>query len=80
MISCREATERTNRYLDGELGLWSAMQVKMHLLACRYCRRLVRQMRTVVCLVNEYGYTLPPDDVDESVLDAFRRCTRDTHA
>ena len=80
MATCREVTERTNRYLDGDLGFWPALQVKLHMLACRYCRRFVRQMRTAACLVKEYGYTLPPDDVDESVLDAFRKCTRDTSA
>ncbi len=73
MLTCREVTERADEYIDGELGFWPAMHVRMHLVACRYCRRFIKQLRTVGRLVKEYGYTLPPEMFDEDLMDAFRR-------
>lgn len=77
MLTCREVTERSNQYIDGELDFWSAMEVRVHLLACRYCRRFMKQMRAVASLVRETGYTLPEDKVDPKLLDAFRKRRND---
>lgn len=73
MLTCREVTERSNDYLDGRLGFWPRMEVRMHLMACRYCRAFMKQMRTTIRLVEKYGYTLPPEDAPEALMDAFRR-------
>lgn len=73
MLTCREVTEQTNDLIDGRLGFWPAMKVRMHLLACKHCRAFVRQMRAVVRLIDQYGYTLPPMEPGEDLLDAFRR-------
>lgn len=72
MLTCREVSDRANQYLDGELGFWPAMQVRMHLMACRYCRRFMQQTRTVIRLVEKYGYTLPEDEFDGHAASAFR--------
>lgn len=71
LLTCREVTERANQYLDRELGFWSAMEVRMHLLACRYCRGFMKQMRTVISLVREYGYTLPEDESGADMTGGF---------
>lgn len=85
MLTCREVTERANEYLDHELGFWPAMEVRMHLLACRYCRGFMKQMRTVIRLVRKYGYTLPEDELggdpvgavtNRELLEAFRNRRR----
>ena len=73
MLTCREVSERSNDYLDGRLGFWPRMEVRMHLLACGYCRAFMKQMRTAIRLIDEYGYTLPPEDAPEALMDAFRR-------
>jgi predicted anti-sigma-YlaC factor YlaD len=73
LLTCREVSERANKYVDGELGFWSALQVRMHLIGCRYCRAFVRQLRTVIKLVREHGYTLPEDEVGGDLLEALRR-------
>jgi len=64
--------ERANDFIDGELGFWSAMQVRMHLLACGICSRAVKQMRTVIGLVEHYGDTPQADEPKQELLDAFR--------
>lgn len=73
MLTCREVTERSNQYIDGELDFWPAMEVRMHLLACRYCRRFMKQMRAVADLIHKTGYTLPEDKVEPKLLEAFRK-------
>lgn len=53
----------------------------MHLLGCRSCRGFMKQMRAVVRLVRQHGYTLPEDETESEpagkrshavLLDAFR--------
>lgn len=44
MLNCREITDRASDYLDGDLSRGQRMGVHMHLLMCRHCRRLVRQL------------------------------------
>lgn len=73
MLTCREVTERANDYVDGNLGFWSRMDVRMHLLACKYCRGFVKQMRTVVGLVGEYRDIPPSEETEQELLDAFRK-------
>ena len=72
MLTCRDVTERANEYVDGELDFWPAMQVRLHLLACRHCRGFVSQLRTVARLVWKYGYSLPEEDVGTGVLGPVR--------
>jgi predicted anti-sigma-YlaC factor YlaD len=73
LLSCREIAERANDYVDGNLGFWPAMQVRMHLLACRSCRNFVGQMRAVVGLLWRYGSSPPAGEPKQELLDAFRR-------
>lgn len=72
MLTCREVSEKANDYLDGRLSLWPRMQVRIHLVACRYCRAFMGQMRAAIRLIDRYGYTLP-EDAPEALMDAFRR-------
>lgn len=73
MITCRDVTERTNEFVDGELGFWAALEVRFHLLACKYCRGFVKQMRTVVGLVHERGDAPPSAEIEEELLAALRK-------
>lgn len=73
MLTCREVSERSNDYLDGRLGFWRGMEMRLHLLACRYCRAFVRQMQAAIRLVDGAGHALPDDEAPEAVMEAFRR-------
>jgi hypothetical protein len=73
LLSCRELTEQTNAFIDGELGFWPAMGMRMHLLACRHCRSFVRQMRTVLGLVQGRCDRPPPNEIGPELLEAFRK-------
>jgi hypothetical protein len=65
-------TEQTNDFIDGNLGFWSAMKVRFHLLGCKYCPRFVDQMRTVVGLVRPYEDTLSSGETEQELLAALR--------
>lgn len=45
MLSCKEVAERASALIDGELGPWDALQMRMHLAMCRGCNRFIGQMR-----------------------------------
>lgn len=78
MPTCREVTERTNDFIDGELSFIAALEVRFHLLACKYCRSFVNQMRTVVNLVHEREDIPPSAENEEELLAALRKQTSRT--
>ena len=75
MLKCCEVTERADDYVDGQLGLRSALQVRLHLLVCRSCRTFMRQMRIVGGLIQDYGKAPRSDEPDQVLLEAFRNKT-----
>ncbi|EKF61015.1 putative transmembrane anti-sigma factor [Agrobacterium albertimagni AOL15] len=45
MFRCSEVAERASLLIDGELGLWPRLNIRLHLAMCRGCRAFVEQMR-----------------------------------
>jgi hypothetical protein len=78
LLTCREVTERINEFVDGELGFFAALEVRFHLLICKYCRGFVNQMRTVVNLVHERGDVPPSGEAEEELLVALRKQSNGT--
>jgi len=48
MLNCKDMTTEAQSFVDGELGLWQRLQVRFHLLICKYCRRYLRQLRLTI--------------------------------
>jgi predicted anti-sigma-YlaC factor YlaD len=44
MLSCKEVSIRVSESLDRKLPLRERLKVKLHLLMCQACQRMVRQM------------------------------------
>lgn len=63
MLSCREVAERASALIDGELGMFDLLQMRLHLAMCKGCNAFVRQMRTTRDL------TLSAAVIDEDCLD-----------
>jgi len=59
MLRCREVAERADRLIDGELGHWERLNMKLHLVMCRGCRAFIQQMRATQKLTREADV---PDD------------------
>ncbi len=45
MFRCSEVAERASLLIDGDLGFWPRLNIKLHLAMCRGCRAFVEQMR-----------------------------------
>ncbi|WP_281281335.1 zf-HC2 domain-containing protein [Peteryoungia ipomoeae] len=45
MFRCDEVARSASRLLDGELGFWTRLKIRVHLVMCRGCRTFVEQMR-----------------------------------
>jgi len=54
MLSCRELSLKASEYLDGQVPLWTRMEIRLHIVLCERCRRYLRQLRTVVGALNLY--------------------------
>ncbi len=45
MLSCRQVADRASALIDGELSIWGALQIRLHLAMCKGCSRFIDQMR-----------------------------------
>lgn len=72
MLSCREVTENASDYLVQELGWWTRLQFEMHLMACRFCRRYVEQLRATIRLMRHLRVELPSAEMEELILRKLR--------
>ena len=59
MLSCREITERASDFVDATLPWHARLQVRLHLMMCRFCREYIRQMALVVRTLRR----LPPEQL-----------------
>ncbi len=70
MLSCREVTRRASDYLDRELSLRQQLAIRLHLLLCASCRRLVHRLRLVAAtLARLAAIGAPPPDA--ATIDRF---------
>ena len=47
MLTCKEVSTSISSDRLERSGWWHRLEVRMHLLICRYCRRYAAQIRTV---------------------------------
>jgi len=52
MLNCRDLAHQTDAFLDGELGLWKKLRIRMHLSMCNGCSLFMDQMRITRSLVD----------------------------
>lgn len=45
MLSCKELVARSSDFLDKQLSFRQRLAIRRHLLACKNCRRFIKQMR-----------------------------------
>jgi predicted anti-sigma-YlaC factor YlaD len=73
MFRCSEVVERASLLIDGELGFWPRLNIRLHLAICRGCRAFVEQMRITHELTAMAGATLDPEPSEEITAALARR-------
>ena len=65
MLSCKDVSYIVSESLDGELQWRERLRVKTHLLMCKACQRMARQMELLRTVARRYESTrqeaVPPD-------------------
>lgn len=51
MLTCRDLSHQADAFLDGELGLWKRLRIRLHLSMCNGCARFMAQMRSTRSLI-----------------------------
>jgi anti-sigma factor ChrR (cupin superfamily) len=78
MLSCKEvATSISSGRLERS-GWWHRLEVRLHLLMCRYCRRYAAQIRAVNAAASGLLENAVPDreaaaKLESSILGSLRR-------
>lgn len=55
MLTCKETSGLISARYDRPLGTWERVSVSLHLLMCRYCRAVARQIAVIQKLVRLPG-------------------------
>ncbi len=55
MLSCKEVSFLVSESLDRDLSLHERLSVKIHLLMCKACQRMARQMELLRAASHRYG-------------------------
>lgn len=55
MVSCEHATALSSRKEDRGLSWYQNLQLRFHLLFCKYCRRFVRQNKHLSQVLEQHG-------------------------
>ena len=72
MLNCREITERASDFIDARLPWRERMEVRLHLMMCRFCREYVRQMTLVVGALQRFRGADTPGAASDDLLVRFR--------
>lgn len=57
MLSCKDVCYIVSESLDGKLPWRKRFRVKTHLMVCKACQRMVRQMKLMQSVTQRYGLT-----------------------
>lgn len=72
MLTCRDVTKSATDYMERELSFRESLQIRLHLLMCRFCRRYVRQLAATRDALRRMPRPLPSDADLERLLRMFR--------
>jgi hypothetical protein len=72
MLSCKDITGRASDFLDSTLPWHVRLQVRLHLMMCRFCREYVRQLSLVVRTLRGLPKEKPSVETQQELLAVFR--------
>ncbi|WP_282778434.1 hypothetical protein [Phaeodactylibacter xiamenensis] len=74
MISCKKATELTEKKLLGSISAMESLQLFMHRALCKACRRYGVQSREIDAFLKDHYNNFNPDEqADEADNEALKQ-------
>lgn len=73
MLNCKQASELISQSLDEPISFSDKLQLKFHLLICKYCKRFSRQMHTIRAAMSELRSKIEADTSIKLSEDAKKR-------
>lgn len=67
MLSCKEITEKSSAYVDGDLSLRERLQYRLHLMMCHHCRTFVHNFKAGVAMLRRVRQASTHDEQVEKV-------------
>ncbi len=61
MLNCKQATELVSQSLDQRLPWSKRVQLKLHLMMCKYCMRFLKQMRAIQTIIKSSQESIESD-------------------
>lgn len=69
MLNCKEVSHLASDYLDHNIQGTLSWQIRLHLLACKCCRRFMRHLKITTQVVPQFVYNhSQEEDVDVEAL------------
>ena len=79
MLSCKQVTEQTSAYVDGDMSRKQRLELRLHLLMCRSCRRFIQYFELSRSQISS-KLAKPADDVEvKRVMQAIEHDRKHTH-
>ena len=69
MLSCRDVTRKLGSEEAAESSSWLRLQIRLHLLMCRHCRRYARQLRGIAAGVRAWMRLRDADDSSDALAE-----------
>ena len=69
MLQCKDVTDETSNYIEGDLPFSKRIALFLHLMICRCCRNYVQQFMKTIDTVS----VVRPQEVDETDRQALAK-------
>lgn len=75
MLSCKDVTYLASDYLDKNIGGTLPWKIRLHLVACRCCRRFVKHLKLTQAVVPQFVHNGMQDVDAETILKRIKERT-----
>jgi len=68
MLSCKDVTALSSDYLDKNLDGTLSWKIRLHLVACRCCRRFLKHLKITKEVVPQFAHGYEQQPVDAEII------------
>ena len=67
MLSCKDICQNATDHLEGELGLLTRLQFRLHLRFCQACRQFLRQFQATIDTARQLNRQAEQEPTDAEI-------------